>query len=142
MTRTSFITFLLGVVLTAALFVAGCKSDNWRDQRPPDFIYEVDPNAGPGVGSLQVYVFGAQANRYKPEQGVYISVYRSLEDHDRDVALRRLYTDNYGYADFGPLNFGDYYLSCVKRVNNSDVARLETAQVQVGQRLTRNVVLY
>ena len=133
----------LALVLAAVAFTQpGCNPDGWRDRPPPDVIYEPDPNAGPGTGSMQVYLFGTGSNRYKPEPGVSVALYASLVDYDKNIALRRGYTDRNGWVDFGPLNFGNYYLHAFKRINDSDIGTLESAQVQDGKRLTRNIILY
>lgn len=134
---------LLGLVLLlVGLGFGGCDDDDDDPVAPPVNIYEPAPDAPPQTGRLYVYVFGGQ--RYEPQAGAEVSVYANFEDFERDIRLNWDVTSRDGRIDFGYLNIGNYYIYSYLRNprDTVDYTLLERIQIQDGQALTRNVVLY
>jgi hypothetical protein len=136
--------FLRLVVLTLGLsLLLACRSerdDNRPIPAPPPSIYEPDPDAPPGTGRLRVYVFAGE--RYQPVREADISLYLSLADLERDLYLDRGVTGRSGVVDFGYLNAGNYYVLVEHVGPETRYSLTEPLQVQLGQTLTRNLILY
>lgn len=132
------------LLLLCILFLVaiGCQKDD-EDRvynPPPAAIYEPAPDATFETGRLSVYAFAG--SRYDPERDVLVQVYVSMADVEADIPLYRQWSDRRGRADFGFLNAGNYYVRLYKEIGSEKHHRLEVAQVQARQSLTRNVVLY
>lgn len=134
------IKFLLLVTLLGLISCRWEEKEEPAPQPPPPTIYEPNPNAAPTEGQLVVYIFGG--SRYIPVANTEIRLYLNQEDFQNNLPLAGRITDNNGRADFGYLNFGNYYVYAFKRVDNQDMQRTEVGQVQAGKTLTKNIILY
>jgi hypothetical protein len=132
------------LLLLALLYISvvGCRQD--EEDRvynpPPAAIYEPAPDSELETGRLAVYAFAG--TKYEPERDVLVQVYVSMADVEADIPLYRQWSDRRGRADFGFLNAGNYYVRLYKEIGTEKHHRLEVAQVQARQALTRNVVLF
>lgn len=137
------IRYLVWFLIVVVGVLGGCRSDSDGNRpvpAPPPSIYEPNPDAPPGTGLLRVYIFAG--SRYQPVRDADVSLYLSLEDLDRDLYLDRRVTGRTGVADFGFLNAGNYYVFVEHYANETRYSLTEPLQVQQGQTLTRNLILY
>ena len=106
---------------------------------PPETIYEAAPDAEPGTGRLQVYVFKLVGKRYRPIRNAEVALYLTFQDLERKVPLDFGVTNQNGNINFGILNVGNYYIETTLFEGNlAPRAKILVAQVQNGRSLTKN----
>jgi len=143
--KLKWIAVVAGLICFA-LSMTACNGwdDRGKDepapQPPPNTIYEPNPNTNATEGKLAVYIFGGP--KYLPVAGTEVKLFLSQQDFQNNLPLAGLITDAEGKADFGFMNFGNYYIYAFKRINNMDYQKTEVGQVQATKTLTRNLILY
>jgi len=132
----------LVILLASFLAVMGCKEeDNDRPRpAPPSYIYEPNPDAPPNTGLLHVYAFASP--NFRPLSRADVSLFLTYEDYEKDLYFDRGLTDRYGLVDFRYLNFGNYYVLATFVDQGIEYQIVEPVQVQDGQTLTRNLIMF
>ncbi|MCS6905985.1 MAG: hypothetical protein RML72_08990 [Bacteroidia bacterium] len=139
LTIPKIIIIVLFVIVGTAI---SCEdSSEPKELPPPETLYDVAPEAEPGTGHLQVYVFKLAGRKYRPVPNAEVAVYLSFHDFERKVPLDFGVTNPNGNINFGSLNVGNYYIETTLFENNLPPrSRLLVAQVQNKRLVTKNFV--
>ncbi len=109
---------------------------------------EVNPNAqniilsdtSATTGSLEVRVFTAPNNS---ESNATVWLYASYEDLSNNISIFQLNTLNNGIANFGFINYGNYYIRAEKVIGLTLLTNTpgDVIQVQARKNIRANVLV-
>jgi hypothetical protein len=130
----------IAIVLVIFIAIASCNSGNNNEQVNPNTQNIILNDSSSTTGSLEVRVINNFGN---PESNAAVWLYATYQDYQSNLFLFQLFTNQSGLANFGFINFGNYYIRAEKQsgaiiLNNQPG---DIVQVQARKSIRATVVI-
>lgn len=102
----------MGWVLCLIIFFLSCGGSR-NEEVNPNAQNVILSDTSATTGSLEVRVFTAPNNS---ESNATVWLYASYEDYQNNISIFQLITLNNGIANFGFINYGNYYIRAEKQI--------------------------
>ena len=119
---------IFGFITTLISFSACDKKD---DDKTPIHQQVVMNDTSQYTGSLKVYVkYMKNGTIYSAPGNTIVTIYGNYQDINSNLYLYRLFTDNSGYANFGYLNLGNYYVTAQATIGIENYSSINALQIR------------
>lgn len=89
-------------------------------------------------GKLECYIYNQNNS---PVGNFQVGLYNSFEDIQRNLPILELTATNNGYANFGYVNFGNYYIQAKGIDGGVNKSGIAVVQVQARRSVTKNIIV-
>jgi hypothetical protein len=130
----------LYLLLCIGLLATACNSGNNNEQVNPNTQNIILNDSSSTTGSLEVRVVNVFGNI---EANAFVWLYASYQDYQNNLFLFQLNTNSAGIANFGFVNYGNYYIRA-ERQNGGQVLNNnpgDIVQVQARKSIRATVVI-
>lgn len=128
----------LWLTLWAALCLTACDTSNKEVVEPATNQTIVVQDTSAYTGQLSVQVIGLRSD---PLTNADVWLYASYTDYQNKLDLLYLRTDAEGRANFGFVNFGNYYLEATANIQDTLRQTVDVVQVRSRQVVEKRLVV-
>ena len=126
------------IFFVAAAITISCRNTDPTPRQPSETQNIIYSDSSQFTGRLNIYTYNTSAAKL-PDAEIFL--YLTYQDLLQDLYVLYLKSDRTGFADFGYINYGNYYLRAYATVSGNIVRDTTVVQVRPRRVVSKNIIL-